>query len=118
MTTESLETLGRAFGIIKVTGESWWLAEIHRLRGETLRLTGEADGTVEVCFQEALQVARHQKSKSLELRAVLSLGRVWCDRGNTIEARELIVPVLDSFGEGLASGDLAQATDFLSTLKT
>jgi class 3 adenylate cyclase/predicted ATPase len=118
MTTESLETLGRAFEIIKVTGESWWLAEMHRLRGETLRLTGEADGTVEVCFQEALQVARHQKSKSLELRAVLSLGRIWSDRGNTVEARELIVPVLDSFGEGLASGDLAQATDFLSTLKT
>ena len=116
MATKSLETLDRAIGVIKVTGESWWLAEMHRLRGETLKLRGDTDDAVEVCLEEALLVARQQKAKSLELRAVLSLGRVWFDEGKTAEAGELIVPVFDSFGEGLDSGDLLQASDFLSSL--
>ncbi len=116
MTTESLETLDRAIGVIKVTGESWWLAEMHRLRGETFRLRGDADASVEVCFEEALLVARQQKAKSLELRAALSLGRVWCDQGKTVVAKELVGAVFDSFGEGLDSGDLVQGSDFLSSL--
>jgi predicted ATPase len=116
MATKSLETLDRAVGVIKVTGESWWLAEMHRLRGETLKLRGDTDDAVEVCLEEALLVARQQKAKSLELRAVLSLGRVWFDQGKTAEARELIVPVFDSFGEGFDSGDLLQASDFLGSL--
>jgi class 3 adenylate cyclase/predicted ATPase/energy-coupling factor transporter ATP-binding protein EcfA2 len=117
MTEESLATLDQAVEVIKHTGESWWLAEMHRLRGESLKLQGKADRAAEVCFEEALMTARQQKARSLELRAALSLGRIWLAQERPVDAKALLDPLIGEFDEGLETGDLAEAVDLLDRLQ-
>jgi predicted ATPase len=72
----------------------------------------------EVCFQQALTIARRQQAKSLELRAAMSLARLWQRQGKRAEARELLAPVYGWFTEGFDTADLQEAQTLLRTLAT
>src|SRR5690606_13498742 len=87
------------------------------LRGEILLLSTDADpDEAEACLQTALAVARHQEARSLELRAAMSLARLWRRQGKTDEARALLAPIYDWFTEGFDTPDLKDAKDLLDEL--
>lgn len=114
---EALKVLDEARASGDSRGEHWWLAEIHRLRGEILLLSADADpDEAEACLQTALAVARHQEARSLELRAAMSLARLWRRQGKTDEARALLAPIYDWFTEGFDTPDLKDAKDLLDEL--
>ncbi len=96
--------------------ERFWEPEIHRLRGELLRQDGADPPAVEACFQRALEIARGQQAKSLELRAAMSLARLWRDHGKRDEARALLQPVYAWFTEGFDTKDLRDAQALLAEL--
>jgi hypothetical protein len=101
---------------MEARGELWWRAEIHRLEGELLVSGSDARSEAEGCFRRALQVARHQQAKSLELRASISLSRLLCDTGEQRQARELLLNCVSSLGEGAATADQRQAARMLAEL--
>jgi predicted ATPase len=109
-----LATLAEALAVLHKTGEHIYKAEIHRLKGELL-LTQSQDNQAdaEACFQHALDVARHQHAKALELRAAISLTRLWQQRGKYAEARELLAPTYGWFTEGFDTTDLQEAKALL-----
>ena len=80
--------------------------------GSQLKKHAEA----EACFQQALDIARHQQAKSLELRAAMSLGRLWQRQGKRTEAYELLAPVYGWFTEGFDTADLQEAKALLEAL--
>ncbi len=99
------------------TGERWWETEIHRLQGERL-LAGNGDpAEAEGRFQKALALARQRDAKSFELRAAMSLARLWQGRGKPNEGRELLAQVYDWFTEGFDTADLQAAHLLLGELK-
>ena len=90
-TTAGLEALAEALVTLPKSGAHWWEAELHRVRGELLLQHAVAQpGEAEACFQQALAVARRQQAKSLELRAAMSLARLWQQQGKRAEAHELL----------------------------
>src|SRR5262249_39390665 len=94
-----------------------WEAEIARLRGVLLlRQPGTPLEEAEACFQHALDVARRQEAKSLELRAAMSLARLWQQQGKRGEAHTLLAPVYGWFTEGFDTGDLQDAKALLAEL--
>ena len=95
---EGLEVLKEAQKMVDKTGERYWDAELHRLKGELLfsQLTGN-QSDAESCFNQALEVARSQKAKSLELRAAMSLSRLWQRQGKKEEARSLLSEIYNWF---------------------
>jgi predicted ATPase len=93
----------------------WWEAELCRLRGELLRLSREERDS-EVWFQRSLDVCRYQEAKSLELRAAMSLARLWRDQGRVQQARELLAPMYGWFTEGFDTRDLKEARALLEEL--
>jgi len=116
-TTEGLEALAEALATLPKSGVRWWEAELHRLRGELLlQHAGAQPGEAEACFQEALTVARRQQAKSLELRAAMSLARLWQRQGRRAEARELLAEVYGWFTEGFDTTDLQEARALLEAL--
>ena len=97
--------------------ERWWEAEIHRLRGVLLlRQPGTPQAEAEAWLQRALDVARRQEAKSLELRAAMSLARLWQQQGRRAEARDLLTPIYGWFTEGFDTADLQEARALLETL--
>ena len=101
------------------TGGRWWEAELHRLQGELLLAQAGARQQVpeaETCFQQALDVARRQEAKALELRAAMSLSRLWQQQGKRAEAYELLAPIYGWFTEGFDTADLQEAKALLETL--
>jgi len=116
------ERLAEARDRVEKTGERWWEAELHRLQGEVLLAAaevGDRDGDssdrVEACFRSALEIARRQQARSLELRAALSLSRLW-SRSRRDEARRLLGGVLETFSEGHDTADLRAASEQLAQL--
>src|SRR4029434_2394112 len=94
--------------------ERWWEAEIHHLRGVVLlRQPGTPQAEAEACFQRALDVARRQEAKSLELRAAMSLARLWQQQGRCAEARDLLAPLYGWFTEGFDTAALQRAKALL-----
>jgi predicted ATPase len=92
-------------------------AELYRLKGELLlTLTAEHHAEATVCLHHALDVARHQQAKSLELRAAMSLARLWQQQGKRDEAHELLAPVYGWFTEGFDTADLQEARALLEEL--
>jgi predicted ATPase len=81
-----------------------------------LRQTGTPQAEVEACFQQALDVARRQQAKSLELRAAMSLARLWQQQGKRAEAHELLAPIYGWFTEGFDTADLHEAKALLDAL--
>jgi predicted ATPase len=121
-----LTALAKAQALIASTREAFYAAEIARLEGE-LRMQGGAQapdvgaGTspataVETCFQHALEIARSQHAKWWELRAAMSLARLWQQQGKKDEARELLAPVYGWFTEGFDTTDLQDAKALLEVL--
>ena len=98
----------------------WWEAELHRLQGELLlnaeRGVRNAALTAEECFHQALAIARRQQAKSLELRAAMSLSRLWQQQGKRGEARKLLAPIYGWFTEGFNTGDLQEVKALLEEL--
>jgi predicted ATPase len=99
------------------TGERWSDAELHRVRGELLIKRDTANtATAEEAFLSAIAIAQRQKAKSFELRAAMSMARLWRDQGKRDEARELLAPVYGWFTEGFDTRDLKEAKALLAEL--
>jgi predicted ATPase len=97
--------------------ERWWEAEVCRLRGVLLlRQPGTPPAVAETWLQRALDVACRQEAKSLELRAAMSLSRLWQQQGKRAEARELLAPIYGWFTEGFDIADLREAKALLEVL--
>jgi DNA-binding winged helix-turn-helix (wHTH) protein/predicted ATPase len=132
-----LQVLAKALATVQRTGERVWEAELHRLKGE-LRLTQQAGRhstsptspttssvsvadlamitEAEAAFRCALDIARRQQAKSLELRAVTSLARLWQQQGKRTEAHRLLAEVYGGFTEGFDTADLREAKALLDAL--
>ncbi len=114
---EGLNALAEALNLVEKTGERTWEVEIHRLKGELLLVrSANKQAEVEACFNQAIEIARKQSAKSLELRAATSLSRLWHDQGKRKEAHELLAPIYDWFTEGFDTGDLKEARALLDEL--
>ena len=101
----------------ETTKESWLGADIHRIAGEIALKSPEPDtAKAEANFERALTVARQQQAKSWELRAAMSMARLWRDQGKRDEARELLAPVYGWFTEGFDTLDLKDARALLDEL--
>src|SRR5262249_38417969 len=97
---EALRVLIEALALVHRFGDRYWEAELHRLKGEILLSQAMPDKVqAETCFHQALDIARYQQAKSLELRVAMSLSLLWQQQGKRIEARELLVPVYGWFSE-------------------
>ena len=96
------------------TGEAYFAAELHRLRGVVLLSTARPDwAEAEACFGAAVATARAQGARLWELRSATSLARLWVEGGQRRRARELLAPVYGRFGEGLDLPDLRDAEALL-----
>jgi predicted ATPase len=112
-----LEVLTEALTVVGQTGERSYEAEIYRLTGQLLLARSAAHHTeAEACFRQALDVARRQQAKSLELRAAASLSRLWQQQGKRTEAYDLLAPVYGWFTEGFDTADLQDARALLEEL--
>ncbi len=140
---EGLAALAEALAAVEKTGERWYEAELYRLKG-TLTLqsqvslgevsgkstasqdksevpnsqspTPKAHAEVEACFVKAIEIAQRQQAKSLELRAVMSLSRLWQQQGKKDEARQLLAEIYGWFTEGFDTKDLQEAKALLEEL--
>ena len=112
---EGLRTLTEALTLVEaIRGAFHGEAELHRLSGALLLAAPSAPpAEAEACFQQALAVARRQQAKSLELRAAMSLSRLWQRQGKRAEARELLAPIYGWFTEGFDTADLQEAKALL-----
>jgi predicted ATPase len=140
---EGLSVLAEALALVDQSGERWWEAELYRLKG-TLTLqpktsqrpvtgksqtsqdksedtsiqhpTSSTQAEAEMCFRQALDIARRQQAKSWELRAVMSLSRLWQRQGKRAEAHQMLAEVYGWFTEGFDTADLQKAQALLEEL--
>ena len=111
--------IGEAMAAVETAKESWCEAEVNRIGGEIALLSPEPDlAKAEAYFARALAVAREQQAKSWELRAAMSMARLWRDQGKPQQARDLLAPVYNSFTEGFDTLDLKEAKALLEMLPT
>jgi class 3 adenylate cyclase/predicted ATPase len=109
--------IGEAMTAVETTKERWWEAEIHRVAGDIALNSPQPDAAkAQAYFDRALAVARQQQAKSWELRAAMSMARLWRDQGKRDEARDLLAPVYGWFTEGFDTLDLKQANALLDEL--
>ena len=109
--------IGEAMKSIEATKERWCEAEVDRIAGEIALKSPEPDAAkAEAYFERALAVARQQQAKSWELRAAMSLARLWRDQGKVQQARELLAPVYGWFTEGFDTRDLKETKALLVEL--
>ena len=115
--TEAMPLLDGALGTVRRTGERWFEAELHRLRGEMLARTLPADhARAEASYRKAIEVAQRQSAKWWELRAAISLARLWAQEGKRQNAYELLAPIYGWFTEGFDTADLKDAKALLDEL--
>jgi predicted ATPase len=115
-TEEGLTVLVEALAIVDNTGGRNWEAELHRLKGELLlALSEENQAEAEACFHKAVDIARRQSAKSFELRAVMSLSRLW-QQGKQEEAHQLLSKIYGWFTEGFDTADFKEAKVLLEEL--
>jgi predicted ATPase len=143
-TEEGLNALAEALATVHDSGERWWEAELYRLKGELLRMQAARTGgsrtattetpmlakmdigrpgrllplriEAETCLLHALEIAQRQQAKSLELRAALSLSRLWEQQGKGDVARQLLAETYGWFTEGFDTADLKEAKALLDDL--
>ena len=114
---DALRCIGEAIPMLDATGERWFEAEVFRTAGEITLMAPECDRQkAEAYFERALAVGRKQQAKSLELRAAMSMARLWRDQGRRDAARELLAPVFGWFTEGFDTLDLKEAKALLDDL--
>jgi predicted ATPase len=115
---EGLRLLAEIRATLEESKEDTWLIEAHRLQGELLLRQAVSDEPqAEACFQQALAIARHRQAKSWELRATMSLARLWQCQGKCAKARELLAESYGWFTEGFDTADLQDARALLDTLR-
>ena len=113
----ALTLLAEALAVANDKEERRWEAELYRLKGEVLlTLSANKYAEAETCFRQALDIARGQQAKSLELRAAMSLSRLWQQQGKQAEARALLAPIYSWFTEGFDTLDLQEAKTLLEEL--
>jgi predicted ATPase len=113
-TEEGLTTLAEAVAAMSHSEQRYYGAELYRLKGELLLARSPAPrAEAEACFQRALAIARRQQAKSLELRAAMSLSRLWQQQGKRDEARQLLAEIYGWFTEGFDTADLQEAKALL-----
>ncbi len=113
---EGLAVLAEAQAVVEKNEERHWEAELYRLKGELLFGAGEEAAEIEACFHQAIEIARRQKAKSLELRAVMSLCRWWQQQGKAAEAQPMLAGIHGWFTEGFDTRDLKDAKALLEEL--
>jgi predicted ATPase len=111
---EALRCVSEAMTAVQTSKEKWCEPDIHRIAGQVTLMTPDPDAAkAEAHFERAVSVARKQQAKSWELRAAMSLARLWRDQGKVSEARELLAPVYGWFTEGFDTRDLKEAKALL-----
>jgi tetratricopeptide (TPR) repeat protein len=116
---EGMMVVAEALAEVEARGRRVYEAEFHRLRGEFLLLHNQSNGSAaEVCFREAIKIARRQQGKSWELRATTSLARLLRETGRHDEARALLAEIYSWFTEGFDTADLEDAKALLDGLTT
>jgi tetratricopeptide (TPR) repeat protein len=120
---EGLTALAEALTSVIQSGVSYYEAELYRLKGElTLQQKSQEHGSgstaqeAEECFCKAIEIAQHQQAKSLELRATVSLARLWQKQGKKAEAHQMLFEIYDWFTEGFDTTDLQEAKTLLKAL--
>ena len=112
-----LSLLDEALALVEKTGERWQVAELYRLKGDLLLQQDVPDvSQAEGYFHQALDLARHQQAKALELRTAIRLGCLWHQQGKCHEAREMLTDITRWFTEGLNMVDLQEAKGLLDEL--
>ena len=119
---DGLSVVSEAFEVVERNGERFFEAELYRVKGELLLQQGGCDDTdiseAEVCFHQSLDLARQQEAKSWELRAAMSLARLWQQQGKRQDACEVLVPVYEWFTEGFDTAGLLDAKVLLDELNS
>jgi DNA-binding winged helix-turn-helix (wHTH) protein/predicted ATPase len=119
---EGLSAVTEALMVARQSGQHFWEAELHRLTGvltvQTEASRGRGAGDGESHFLQAIAVARRQGARSLELRAAMSLSRLWADKGKVREGHALLSRVYAWFTEGFDTADLKETRSLLETLET
>jgi predicted ATPase len=114
---QASDCLAEAAEIIEKTDERYSEVELHRLQGELLHASGDSSGAEE-CYFRAVDVARRQSAKAFELRASISLARLWLEQVKRTEARDLLAPIYGWFTEGFDTPHLKEAKALLAKLAT
>jgi predicted ATPase len=116
-TAEGLRVVNEELSRLQISGARFYEAELYRINGELLLRQAVPDEELaETCFEKAIEVARRQQSKSLELRATMSLSRLWQRQGKKAEAQRLLAGIYGWFTEGFDTADLKQAKLLLHEL--
>jgi predicted ATPase len=114
---EGLRLLAEARTVLEAHGQGDLLAEVYRLQGVLLLRQAAPDAArAEIAFQQALAIARRQQARAWELRAAVSLSRLWQHQDKGAEARELLAEVYNWFTEGFDTADLQEAKELLKEL--
>jgi predicted ATPase len=126
-TAEGLGVLAEALAAVRNNAEHLYEAELYRLKGELLLQSGVRGlepedcqarlAKVEACFRQALDIAHRQQAKSLELRATMSLARLWQTQGKQVEACQMLTAIYSWFTEGFDTPDLQEAQALLAALQ-
>jgi predicted ATPase len=112
-----LRCLDEARAVVDSTQERFYEAEVHRVQGElVLAQAADQHAQAETCFQHALAIARRQQARSWELRAAMSLARLWQQQGQRDEAHALLAPIYGWLTEGFDTADLQDAKVLLDAL--
>jgi predicted ATPase len=112
---DARQTLASALDAVEESGQRHYEAETYRFKGELHRREANPE-QAGICFQRAIDIARHQQAKSWELRAAISLALLWRDQGKQTEARDLLAPIYGWFTEGFDTADLKGAKALLDEL--
>ena len=113
---EGLASIDEALTEARIHNERWWDAEVHRLRGELLLMHGVEASDAEAAFLRSIEIARLQQARSLELRATMSLARLWIAQNRPDDARRGLEDVYSWFTEGFDTPDLQAARLLLAQL--
>jgi len=111
---QGMAALDEALASVAHHGDRWYAAELHRQKGELLHIQDAPTSVVTARIQQALDLARQQQAKSLELRAAMSLARLWAQQGRSTAAHALLTEVYDWFTEGYDTVDLSEARTLLA----
>jgi len=115
---QARHSIDEAMAVVETTKERWCEAEINRIAGQIALMLPDQDGKkAEAYFERALTIARAQQAKSWELRAAMSMARLWRDQGEQRQAHDLLAPIYGWFTEGFDTLDLKDAKALLEQLK-
>ena len=108
--------IAEALAVAEKNEERMYEAELYRLKGELTLAQSSVQKEAEECFHKAIAIARKQQAKSLELRAVMSVSRLWQQQGKKKESHEMLAKLYSWFTEGFDTKDLQEAKALLEQL--